>query len=168
MADVNNDGNLDIYISCTGPERTPAARRANRLYINNGNGSFTEAAARYGIADSGFTIQSVFLDYNRDGYLDLFVMNNSPHEFARGEAEINPSGVPSKATGSYDQLYRNNGDGTFTNVSKELLSVCVNGAPTWYRAALVRASVKRGAYSRRRASARRPDTAAGATAGGLL
>jgi hypothetical protein len=119
MADVNNDGNLDIYISCTGPERTPPARRANRLYINNGNGTFTEAAARYGIADSGFTIQSVFLDYNGDGYLDLFVMNNSPHEFARGEAEINPSGVPSKATGSYDQLYRNNGDGTFTNVSKE-------------------------------------------------
>ncbi len=119
MADVNNDGFLDIYISCTGPERTPAARRANKLYINNGNGTFTEEAAHYGIADSGFTIQSVFLDYNKDGNLDLLVMNNSPHEFARGEAELHPMGVPSKATGSYDQLYRNNGDGTFTNVSRQ-------------------------------------------------
>ena len=119
MADVNNDGFLDIYISCTGPERTSAARRANRLYINNGNGTFTEAAARFGVADTGFTIHSVFLDYNNDGNLDLFVMNNSPHEFARGESELHPAGVPSKATGSYDQLFRNNGDGTFTNVSRE-------------------------------------------------
>ncbi len=119
MADVNNDGYLDIYVSCSGPEWTPAAKRANLLFINNGNGTFTEAAARYGIADTGFTTHAVFLDYNRDGYLDLFVLNNSPHDFARGEAEIHPEGVRSKSTRSYNQLYRNNGDGTFTNVSRQ-------------------------------------------------
>jgi enediyne biosynthesis protein E4 len=118
MVDINNDGYLDIYVSCSGPEGTPASRRANRLFVNNGNGTFTERAAQYGIADTGFTTHAVFLDYNRDGYLDLFVLNNSPHDFARGAAEIHPAGLR-MGSHSYNQLYRNNGDGTFTNVSRE-------------------------------------------------
>ena len=119
MADVNNDGYLDIYVSVSGPEWTPAARRANLLFINNGNHTFTESAERFGVADTGFTTQSVFLDCNGDGFLDLFVLNNSPHDFSRGEAEIHPAGIPSRSTSSYSQLYRNNGDGTFSNVSTE-------------------------------------------------
>jgi hypothetical protein len=118
LADVNNDGQLDIYVSVSGPEWTPGPRRANLLFINNGDRTFTEMADRYGVADTGFTTHAVFLDYDRDGYLDLFLLNNSPHDFARGEAEIHPAGLPSRSTSSYSQLYRNNGDGTFTNVSQ--------------------------------------------------
>ena len=87
MVDINNDGYLDIYVSVSGPEGSKGKDRANLLFINNGNGTFTEAAARYGIADTGFTTHAVFLDYNRDGCLDLFLLNNSPKDFARGAAD---------------------------------------------------------------------------------
>jgi hypothetical protein len=118
MVDINSDGHLDIYVSVAGPEWSRAQDRANLLFINNGDRTFTEAAEKYGIADTGFTTHAAFLDYDRDGDLDLFVLNNSPGDFARGEADIHPTGAPSTSTGSYDQLYRNNGDGTFTNVSR--------------------------------------------------
>src|SRR5205807_1002264 len=84
-------------------------------YINNGNHTFTEAAARYGIADTGFTTHAVFLDYNRDGCLDLFLLNNSPTDFARGAADTHPLGVRSSSPQGYNKLYRNNCDGTFTD-----------------------------------------------------
>src|SRR6267378_1525948 len=76
MVDINNDGYLDIYVSVSGPEWSKGADRANLLFINNRNHTFTEAAARYGIADTGFTTHAVFLDYNGDGCLDLFLLNN--------------------------------------------------------------------------------------------
>src|SRR2546425_10441915 len=119
MVDINNDGYLDIYVSVSGSERSKGADTANLLFINNGDHTFTEAAARYGIADTGFTTHAVFLDYNGDGYLDLFLLNNAPKDFARGEIAVHPSGARGETPGSYNQLYRNNGDGTFTNVSKE-------------------------------------------------
>ncbi len=118
MVDINGDGYLDIYVSVAGSEWSRAEERANLLFINNGDRTFTESAEKYGIADTGFSTHAAFLDYDRDGYLDLFVLNNSPGDFARGEAEIHPAGAPSSSTASYDQLYRNNGDGTFTNVSR--------------------------------------------------
>src|SRR5687767_14769869 len=76
MVDINNDGNLDIYVSMSGPERSKGADRANSLFINNGDLTFTESAVRYGVADTGFTTHSVFLDYDGDQCLDLFVLNN--------------------------------------------------------------------------------------------
>src|SRR5712692_8937 len=76
MVDINNDGYLDIYVSVSGPEWSKGAQRANLLFVNNGDRTFTEAAARYGIADTGFTTHAVFLDYNHDGYLDLFLLEN--------------------------------------------------------------------------------------------
>src|SRR5215813_3549525 len=118
MVDINNDGFLDIYVSVSGPEWSKPQDRANLLFINNGNGTFTESAAKYGIADTNFTTHAVFLDYNKDGCLDLFLLNNSPKDFSRGVSSL-PAGMRGKTPGSYNQLYRNNCNGTFTNVSKE-------------------------------------------------
>ncbi|HEU4748329.1 MAG TPA: VCBS repeat-containing protein, partial [Gemmatimonadaceae bacterium] len=120
MADINDDGYIDIYISVSGPEWSRPEQRANLLFINNGDRTFTEAAARYGIADTGFTTHGVFLDYNRDGCLDLFLLNNSPQDFSRG-VENHPTGIRGQTPDSYNQLYRNNCHGgkagAFANVS---------------------------------------------------
>ena len=61
----------------------------------------------------------MFLDYNGDGYLDLFLLNNSPQDFARGAADLHPLGVRSESSEGWNTLYRNNGNGTFTDVSRE-------------------------------------------------
>ncbi|MGH7575076.1 MAG: VCBS repeat-containing protein [Longimicrobiales bacterium] len=119
MVDIEGDGDLDIYVSVSGPESTPAAERANLLFVNDGAGRFTEAAAAYGIADTGFTTHAVFLDYDRDGDLDLFLLGNSPGEFARGDSGRRQFGPRTANPDGLDRLYRNNGDGTFTNVSEE-------------------------------------------------
>ena len=119
MMDINNDGYLDIYVSVSGPAWSKPEDRANLLFINNKDGTFTEEAARYGIADQGFTTHAVFLDYNGDGCLDLFLLNNSPQDFSRGDVSTHPSGRPGETPGSHNELYRSNCNGTFTNVSKE-------------------------------------------------
>src|SRR3989454_12103665 len=119
MVDINDDGYLDIYVSVSGSEGSQGKDRANLLFLNNGDHTFTEAAARYGIADTGFTTHAVFLDYNGDGYLDLFLLNNSPKDFARGAADANPLGVRVISPASYNTLYRNNGNGMFTDVSEQ-------------------------------------------------
>jgi hypothetical protein len=119
MVDIDNNGYLDIYVSVSGPKLTAAERRANLLFLNNGDRTFTEAAAQYQIADTGFTTHGAFFDYDGDGYLDLYVLNNAPGEFARDEVERHPVGARSESPVSYDRLYRNNGNGTFANVSRE-------------------------------------------------
>jgi hypothetical protein len=119
MVDINDDGYLDIYVCVSGSERSKGKDRANLLFINNEDHTFTEAAARYGIADTGFATNAAFLDYDGDGDLDLFLLNNSPKDFARGEADTHPLGVRSDSPGGWNQLYHNNGDGTFTDVSRE-------------------------------------------------
>ncbi|HEY8850982.1 MAG TPA: CRTAC1 family protein, partial [Gemmatimonadaceae bacterium] len=122
MVDINNDGYLDIYVSVSGPQWSKASDRENLLFVNNKNDTFTESAAQYGIADTGFTTHAVFLDYNRDGCLDLFVLNNSPKDFTRGVMS-QPMGMRGTTPDSYNQLYRNDcvggNPGKFTNVSDE-------------------------------------------------
>ncbi|HEU4722108.1 MAG TPA: VCBS repeat-containing protein [Gemmatimonadaceae bacterium] len=117
MVDINNDGFLDIYASVSGPAWSSPESRANLLFVNNGNRTFTEAAAQYGIADRGFSTQSAFVDYDGDGCLDLFVLNNSPADFSRSDLSSMPAGVRNETPDSYNQLYRNGCNGTFTNVS---------------------------------------------------
>lgn len=119
MVDINNNGFLDIYLSVSGPEWTSPKERENLLFLNNGDNTFTEAAADFNINDSGFTTHAVFLDYNGSGYLDLYLLSNSPGEFGRGESGVMGFGSRGPNPDGFDKLYRNNGNGTFTDVSEE-------------------------------------------------
>src|SRR6266568_3299791 len=120
MVDINNDGYLDIYVSVSGPPWSTPEQRKNLLFINNGNHTFTESAELYGIADTSFTTHAVFLDYDKDGCLDLFLLNNSPKDFTRGVSS-HPTAMRGETPGSYNELYRNDCNGGkvphFTNVS---------------------------------------------------
>ena len=80
MADVNADGFLDIYVSTVSNKYN--LKGNNELYINNGNGTFTEKAAQYGLNTSCFTTQSAFFDYDHDGDLDCYILNQSHHPHA--------------------------------------------------------------------------------------
>lgn len=119
MVDINNNGLLDIYLSVVSPEDAPADERANLLFINNGDNSFTEQAEAYSINDTGHTTHAVFFDYNRNGLLDLFLLNHSPGSFSRDMADSQHIRVPDDLSTGFDKLYRNNGDGTFSDISGE-------------------------------------------------
>jgi enediyne biosynthesis protein E4 len=116
MMDINQDGYRDIYVSVGGNRNTPETQRANILFINNGNNTFTESAARYGLADQGYGIQSAFFDYDLDGDLDMYLLRNAFVSYSRNNSR--PKQVKGEAL-STDKLFRNNGDHTFTDVSKE-------------------------------------------------
>ena len=77
MADVNNDGYLDIYVCCISGKL--GFKGHNLLYINNHDGTFTEESAKYGLDFSGFSTQAAFFDYNHDGKLDCYLLNQSNH-----------------------------------------------------------------------------------------
>ncbi|HEX8850020.1 MAG TPA: VCBS repeat-containing protein [Gemmatimonadaceae bacterium] len=119
MVDIDGDGWLDIYVSVSGPEWSKPEDRANLLFLNNRNGTFTEAAARMGVADTGFTTHAAFLDYDGDGCLDLFLLENAPQDFTRGDVTGHPAGMRGQTPGSYNQLYHNDCHGRFTNVSEQ-------------------------------------------------
>ena len=117
FADVNGDGRLDIYACYAG--KVPADRRANALYINQGPGAdsaptFVDMAAKYGVADKGHATQAAFLDYDRDGDLDLFLVNNSPSPVSSFGLR-NVRHVRDSVGGG--KLYRNDG-ARFTDVTE--------------------------------------------------
>ena len=116
MADVNGDGWLDIYV-CRSSWKLDAEdpdMRKNRLWINNQDGSFTDQAESYGLANIGYSTQVAFLDYDHDNDLDMFLLN-APSNNLEQKVAYNDSGFPDWCA---DRLYRNDGE-TFTDVSKE-------------------------------------------------
>jgi hypothetical protein len=120
VGDFDNDGFDDLYVTCLGP---------NHLFRNNGDGTFTDVTAKAGVGDPRWSAGAAFVDYDLDGRLDLFVANyvdfdvNHLPEFGKGRScqykgvpvQCGPRGLP----GAGDTLYHNNGDGTFTDVSKK-------------------------------------------------
>jgi enediyne biosynthesis protein E4 len=122
MVDINQDGWLDIYI-CRSADTRPE-KRANLLYINNKDNSFSEQAAQYGLADEGYSTQASFFDYDKDGDLDMFLLNHSLNEFA-GFSKILPD-LKKQVSPIYgNKLYRNDGNGNgssprFTEVSQQM------------------------------------------------
>ena len=119
IVDVNADGLDDIYVCRGGTTERNPANKTNLLYINKGNNKFVESAKAYGLADAGVSIQSAFFDYDRDGDLDLYVLNYLPGvqqvPFSKMKKFRNNPDPEILATHS-DHLYQNNG-GKFTDVS---------------------------------------------------
>jgi hypothetical protein len=118
VADFDNDGWDDLYVTCYGP---------NRLYRNTGDGTFSDVTARAGVGDPRWSAGAAFADYDGDGWLDLFVANyvdvrlDALPAFGKGKfcefhgipVQCGPRGL----SGSGDSLYRNRGDGTFEDAS---------------------------------------------------
>lgn len=120
MADVNDDGRLDIYVSVAG-YNLAEKQMENLLFINQGwdeDGipSFRESGEAYGLNDPGYSTQAAFFDYDRDGDLDVYLLTNALEKFNRNNLEPKRRKGEARST---DRLYRNNGDETFTNVSAE-------------------------------------------------
>jgi len=111
-ADFDSDGDLDLYVLCYGP---------NEFYRNNGGGTFTDISEESGLADPRWSLQAAWFDYDRDGDLDVFVVNYLEYDKGAFRAFYAPTGYPGPLSyrGEPDALYRNNGNGTFTDVTKE-------------------------------------------------
>jgi len=122
MADVNSDGLLDIYVCNAGKKEGNS--QDNELFINNGDLTFTEMADKYNLAKSGFTIHATFFDYDKDGDLDAYIVNNINIPVnALGYAHQRDKraedwDMPEETKGMGDMLLRND-DGIFTDVSEE-------------------------------------------------
>jgi hypothetical protein len=116
MADVNSDGYLDIYVSTVSGRYGLTGH--NELFINNKDNTFTESSEAYGLNTSCYTTQSAFFDYDNDGDLDCYILNQSHHPHQNIVDTNNRRGFDSS---SGDRLYRNdlNTIGKFTDVSKE-------------------------------------------------
>ncbi len=114
VADVNNDGNLDIYVSRELYDDKPQWR-TNLLYINDGNGKFVESASQYGVADSQRTRHATFLDYDKDGLLDLFLLTQPPNPGSYSKF----SGTELLKEEYHVKLYRNTGKDFFEETTEE-------------------------------------------------
>ncbi len=113
MADVNGDGLLDLYVCEVGGFRNLKGR--NRLYINNGNLTFTEKAKDYNLDFEGFATHAAFFDFDRDGDLDVYLLNHSVHaNYTLADMALRYA--PDDRSG--DRLMRND-NGIYTDVTKE-------------------------------------------------
>jgi enediyne biosynthesis protein E4 len=116
MADINGDGFLDIYTCAISGKYN--LKGTNELFINNGNGTFKESAAQYGLNFAGLSTQAGFFDYDRDGDLDCYLLNQSHHPHAN-ITDTSKRKLFDSASG--DRLYRNDIsiNGKYTDVSRE-------------------------------------------------
>jgi enediyne biosynthesis protein E4 len=114
MADVNGDGLLDIYVCNSGDIQ--GDNKQNELFINNGDGTFTEMAEVYGLADEGYSTHAVFFDFDNDGDLDVYLLNNSYQSIGSFNKMQNER--PKRDPVGGDKLFRNDGD-KFTDISEE-------------------------------------------------
>jgi hypothetical protein len=122
MADVNGDGWLDIYV-CNAGHMDNGRLRENQLFINDHHNHFIDSAAAYGLADSGYTTQASFFDYDNDGDLDCFLIDNSPLvntlDYANQRQTAGfTAAMTSQSHGGGDHLYRND-HGHFTEVTQQ-------------------------------------------------
>jgi len=123
MVDINADGLLDIYVCNAGYQK--GVSQENALYINNGDLTFTESAAQYGLNEDGYTTHAAFFDYDLDGDLDAFILNNSfipvnTLNYANNR-DLRAKDWPVKdflKKGGGDKLLRND-NGKFVDVSEE-------------------------------------------------
>jgi len=115
MIDINNDGLLDIYV-CKAGSLGDNQLRKNKLFINKGDSTFEEKAQDYGLAHPGFSTQSYFFDYDKDGDLDMYLVNHRP-DF-KNNRKISSDIQNEIFDISSDQLFKNEGE-TFTKVSTE-------------------------------------------------
>ncbi len=111
-ADFDNDGDLDLYVLNYGP---------NAFYRNNGDGTFTDISKASGLADSNWSLSGPWFDYDGDGDLDVYVANYLKYDSGKFRSYYAAAGYPGPLSyrGQSDALYRNNGDGTFSDVTKE-------------------------------------------------
>jgi hypothetical protein len=119
VVDINNDGWMDIYVCAT--MKPDSADRKNMLFINKGSDKngvpvFSDEAKAYGLADAGFSVTAAFLDYDHDGDLDVYILTNERLTNVPTNYRVK---IEDGSSPNNDRLYRNNGNNTFTNVSRE-------------------------------------------------
>lgn len=117
--DIDNDGDRDIFVSTW--ERfdgTELPDGRSLLFLNNGDGTFTEIGEQAGITHEAFAMGAAFLDYNRDGYLDVYVMNHILEAIFETDEDGNQVGIAHDCYPNF--LYVNNGNNTFTEVAATL------------------------------------------------
>jgi hypothetical protein len=119
IADVNGDGLLDIYICKSGVPNSP--HRSNELFINNGDLTFTEKAKEYGLDNLGLSNHASFFDYDRDGDLDCYLLNNSFQSVTEFDMKPGQRQIPDSLGGN--KLFRND-NGHFVDVTRSAGIYC--------------------------------------------
>ena len=114
MVDINSDGFLDIYVCNSGDIK--GDNKENELFINNGDGTFIEKAEEFGLNDGGFSTHASFFDFDKDGDLDVYLLNNSYQ--AIGSFNLRKDERPNRDEKGGDKLLRND-NGKFVDISEE-------------------------------------------------